>query len=126
MGVEADEWRQLALESIIENGRSTTVTFTRKNYGAHNSSMLSRDDTPATTYECYAAPVNKMVKSNDNSAVLTSVKLLYIPATNVNGDDIEPQVGDTVELEDTYQVLEILNNYETESVACAYLLRIAK
>lgn len=124
MGVAADGWRQLALDSIIQNGRSTSVIFTRYNNGEQQPMDLSRSVLPST-YECYAAPVNKMVKT-EGSSVLTSVKLLYIPATDVDGNDIEPQVSDTVELEDTYQVLEVLDNYETESVACAYLLRIGK
>lgn len=126
MGVEADGYRADALEAIIENGRAEPVTFTRATYDEHDSSLLEKPEGEPITYECYAAPLNKMVKTNDDSNILTTVKLLYIPATDVNGDDIIPLKGDTVELETTYQVLEILNNFETESVPCAYLLRIGK
>lgn len=125
MGVAADGWISLASDMIRQNGRSSPVTFTRAVTGEYTPEALGRPEGTPTTYDCVAAPLDFKLKEIDQVTILSGEKMLWIPGKDVNGVAVDPQVGDTVDLGIEYRVLEV-TSFETESVNCAFLLKIGK
>jgi hypothetical protein len=132
MGTFADRQIALATRMIKSKGRSSPVTFIRSVKQDYAPTLLEPLETPpAETYTCYGAPINFLLKeidknhSNNVSQVTTLVsqKMLYIPGIDVDGQSVIPKVGDMVGLESNYRIQEVIP-YETESVVCAYLLKI--
>jgi hypothetical protein len=123
MGAVAEGWIALASEMIRQDGRSSPVTFSRAVNGEYTPGVLGRAEGTPITYSCVAAPLDFKLKEIDQVTILSGQKMLWIPGEDVDGVAVDPQVGDTVDLGTTYRVLEV-TSFETESVNCAYLLKI--
>jgi len=123
MGVEAEGWIELARSMITEFGRDTPVTFTRKVVGEYETSALGRPAGTPVTYTVVSAPINFKLRELDGVTITSGEKILYIPGRDTSANLVEPRIGDTVALEKVYRVLEVIP-FETESVNCAYALKI--
>ena len=123
MGVEATGWIAMAQEMIAEFGRSSAVVFSRTNNSDYDPALLSHATSTPITYTAYAAPLDFTLLERDTTTVKTGEKMLWVPGEDINDVAILPEVGDTVALERDYRVLEV-TSYETESVNCAFLLKI--
>lgn len=123
MGVEADGWIELAQELIAANGRENATVFTRSTTSGYDPNTLSHAGSIETTYTAYAAPVDFTIFQMDKYTINKGEKMLWVPGEDTSDVAILPLVGDTVALEKEYRVLEV-TSYETESVNCAFLLKI--
>lgn len=104
-------------------GRAVPVVFTRQNFSEHSTHSLARTEGPPSTYTANAAPVDFTIHEMNLTTVLQGEKKLYVPGVDTSGNSITPVAGDTVDLGVVYRVLEV-TPYETESVNCAYMLKI--
>lgn len=125
-------WVDLAIDMITKYGRTENITFTRATYGSYSSSTLDRTPTAAITYICKAAIVDFAINSKfgsnveaANTTIVTGQTQMYIPGVDVDGVVVSPQVGDTLNYGTGYRIIEVVN-YQTLSVACAYLLRVGR
>lgn len=125
MGIAADGWVSLASDLIRQNGRSSPVTFTRAVKGEYSPDTLDRPVGTPTTYICVAAPLDFKLKEINQVTILNGEKMLWIPGEDTSGNAVDPQVGDKVDLGTIYRVLEV-TSFETESVNCAFLLKIGQ
>ena len=123
MGVEADGWIAMAQEMIQEFARASAVTFTRTVHGNYDPSTLSHATDPETTYTAYAAPLDFKLMEIEEYTIQEGEKMLWVPGEDTSNVAIDPQVGDKVTLEKDYRVLSV-EAFETESVNCAFLLKI--
>ncbi len=123
MGIAADGWIELASSMITQNGRTDPVVFTRAVNGEYATNALTRTLGTAITYTVVAAPLDFKLREIDQVTVITGQKMLWIPGVDTSDVSISPQVGDTVDLGTVYRVLEV-TAFETESVNCAFLLKI--
>lgn len=119
----AQDWIELAVSMISQYGRVSPVTFTRKNYQDYNPGALKRDPSEELEYICYGAPLDFSMYEKNQVTTLQGTKMLWIPGVDINDHPVDPQVGDVVTLESDYRILEV-NVYETESMNCAFLLKI--
>lgn len=119
----AQDWIELAVSMISQYGRVEAVTFTRKNYQDYNPGALERNPDEELEYICYAAPLDFSMYEKNQVTTLKGTKMLWIPGVDINDQPVDPQIGDIVALESNYRVLEV-NVYETESMNCAFLLKI--
>ena len=123
MGAAADGWISMAEEMITQDGRSSPVVFSRLSPSNYETSTLGREQGAPVTYTCVAAPLDFKLKEIDQITVITGQKMMWIPGVDTSGNAVSPQVGDTVDLGTVYRVLEV-ESFETESVNCAFLLKI--
>jgi hypothetical protein len=123
MGTAANGWISLASKMIAQNGRTSPITFTRQVVGSYNPDMLTSPEGTPSTYSVVGAPLDFKLREIDQVTVITGQKMLWVPGVDVSGTAISPQVGDTVDLGIVYNVLEV-TSFETESVNCAFLLKI--
>ncbi len=120
MSAADNDWIILARDMISEFGRAEDVTFSRNILTGYDTNTLQANDGTPATYTLPAAPVGFSMREMNGTTVLTGMKKLYIPG----GTSYAPIIGDTVDLGgNVYRVLEVIV-YETESVDCAYLLKI--
>ena len=126
MGVSADGWIALAQSFIQQDGRAALSTVTRPQVGAYSTTTLTNADVAPLTYSIYCAPIDygssalAALKQEPGYNSTLSYKQLYIPV----GGGYEPKIGDIVTLDKDWTILEILNDWETESVKCAWLVKI--
>ena len=125
MGVAADGWIRLATEMIAQYGETTGVVLTKPNAGTYSTSTLAPAAGSPATYNFWGAPVDFKIRDIDKVTIMTGEKLLYLPGTTKTGATVIPEVGDTVTFanSDVFRVLEV-TSYDTESVSCAFLLKI--
>ncbi len=123
MGTEATAWIAMAQEMIAEFGRTTAVTFTRTTKSDYAPATLTHATSTPTTYIAEAAPLDFSLFEKDKYTVQEGEKMLWVPGEDTSNVAISPQVGDIAALEVDYRVLEV-TAFETESVNCAFLLKI--
>jgi hypothetical protein len=125
--MSAQDWINLGTQLIAKNGRATAATVTRAQPGTYSTTLLETSgDGTALTFSILCAPVDYAADSTNalmqqptyNSTL--SYKKLYVPG----GTSYVPAIGDVVTLDKAWTVTKILNEFETNSVKCAYLLQI--
>ena len=123
MRIAANGWISLASAMIKQNGRADPITFTRQVVNNYSPDTLTRTEGTPVTYSVVGAPLDFKLKEIDQITIITGQKMLWVPGVDTSGAAIDPQVGDTVNLGVIYRVLEV-TSFETESVNCAFLLKI--
>lgn len=133
MGQAADGWIALATQMIQQYGQELPFYLIKSKDGEQEyspdelSSPPSEDEDPNDVYEFYGAPLDFNLRDMDKVAVISGEKMLWVPGTTIAGEAIIPEVGDIVTFSQgagkSYRVNEV-TSYETESVNCAFLLKI--
>lgn len=125
MGVAADGWIRLATQMISQYGETAGIVLTKANAGAYSTSTLAPADGTPTTYNLWGAPLDFKIRDIDKVTIMTGEKMLWLPGETKEGSTVTPEVGDTVAFANSvvFRVLEV-TSYDTESVSCAYLLKI--
>lgn len=123
MSAVTDGWIELASSMITQFGRAVPVTFTRQVVSGYSPTTLTSVEGTPVTYTCVAAPLDFKIAEMDKVTILEGEKMLWIPGEDTSGAAVTPIVGDTVNLGVVYRVL-MVTAYETESVNCAFLLKI--
>lgn len=124
----ASNFKKLGLKLMKKNGQE--AVFTRTVNGGYIPSALGRSEGTPITYTVAVFPIDfnlNPLRNGQNDAgvtVLEGSKKLYVSRIDTSGNEITPQVGDSVSLNSIdYRVLEVLT-YEAQGTDCAYLLKI--
>lgn len=131
MGQAADGWIALATQMIKANGQTLPFYLIKSRDGEedYDPDQLTTPSPAGGTLasEIYGAPLDFKLRDIDKVTIMSGEKMLWMPGTDTSGTAVQPEVGDIVSFNGgagpEYRVNEV-TSFETESVNCAFLLKI--